>query len=272
MPGDACDGLDRLAEQIAVVQSCAPAERAHRGAQLGLHDRVDDHRRAALHPVDGEVQVLLRLDARVPDLDELLIGELRLEREDEARGGLARRVGDDVELDRCRRGGHRARDPSPRDRVDAGAGERDEVVRRELDLEAAPARADHDPLVVARGGVEVRRQALALADRADAAGHVAGGALRLCAVGHPGALPERLQVELRRDGDAGDRELAVDRDDERLEDAGRVDAELLCSFEPVRLSRRVVLVLVQRERDACPLGRCDCGRRRHTVQRSQPSR
>jgi len=33
-----------------------------------------------------------------------------------------------------------------------------------------------------------------------------------------GALAERLQVELGRDGNARDRELAVDRDDERLEE------------------------------------------------------
>ena len=41
------------------------------------------------------------LHARMPDLDEWLIRELRLEREDEPGRGLPRRVGDDVELD-CR--------------------------------------------------------------------------------------------------------------------------------------------------------------------------
>ena len=35
----------------------------------------------------------------MPDLLEGEVGELRLEREDESRGGLARRVGDDVQLD-----------------------------------------------------------------------------------------------------------------------------------------------------------------------------
>ena len=35
----------------------------------------------------------------MPDLLERKVGELRLQREHEARGGLARRVGDDVELD-----------------------------------------------------------------------------------------------------------------------------------------------------------------------------
>ena len=40
------------------------------------------------------------LDARVAHLLERLIGELRLEREHEPRRVLARRVGDDVELDR----------------------------------------------------------------------------------------------------------------------------------------------------------------------------
>ena len=44
--------------------------------------------------------VVLRLDARVTDLDEFLLRELRLERLDEARRSLAGGVGDDVELDR----------------------------------------------------------------------------------------------------------------------------------------------------------------------------
>ena len=99
MPGDARDRVDRLAEQVAVVELRAPAERAHRVAQLRLHERVDDDRRPALHPVDREVEVVLRLDARMADLDELLVGELRLERLDEARRGLAGGVGDDVQLD-----------------------------------------------------------------------------------------------------------------------------------------------------------------------------
>ena len=77
----------------------AAAERAHRLAQLGLDERVDDDRRPALHPVDRELQVGDRLDARMPDLEELLLRELRLERLHEALRRLAGRVGDDVELD-----------------------------------------------------------------------------------------------------------------------------------------------------------------------------
>ena len=48
----------------------------------------------------GDVQVLGALGARVPDLDERLVRELRLEREHEALRGLAGRVRHDVELDR----------------------------------------------------------------------------------------------------------------------------------------------------------------------------
>ncbi len=72
----------------------------------GFDERVDDDGGAALHPVDGELEVVLGLDARVADLDELLLGELRLERLHEPRGGLAGGVGDDVELDRWARRCH----------------------------------------------------------------------------------------------------------------------------------------------------------------------
>ncbi len=47
----------------------------------------------------GDVQVLDVLGARMPDLDEGLVGELRLEGEHEPLCGLAGRVRDDVELD-----------------------------------------------------------------------------------------------------------------------------------------------------------------------------
>ena len=94
------DRLDRMAEQVAVVELRPPAERAHRLAELRLDERVDDDRRTALHPVDGELEVGDRLDARVPDLEELLLRELRLERLHESLGGLAGRIGDHVQLDR----------------------------------------------------------------------------------------------------------------------------------------------------------------------------
>ena len=77
----------------------ATAQLPHRVAQPGLDERVDHHRRTASRLLDGDVEVLDVLDARMPDLDERLIRELRLEREDEPGRGLPRRVGDDVELD-----------------------------------------------------------------------------------------------------------------------------------------------------------------------------
>jgi hypothetical protein len=91
--------LDRVAEEVAVVQLRPAAEAAHLLAQLRLDERVDDDGGPAPHPFDGEPQVGDRLDARMADLLEVLIRELRLERGDEPRGGLAGRVGDDVQLD-----------------------------------------------------------------------------------------------------------------------------------------------------------------------------
>ena len=77
----------------------AAAEVPHRLAQLRLDDRVDDDRGPALRAVDDEPEVVHGLDARVPDLLERLLGELRLERGDEARRGFPGRVRDDVQLD-----------------------------------------------------------------------------------------------------------------------------------------------------------------------------
>ena len=78
----------------------AAAELAHRVPQLRRDQCVDHDRGPAARLPDRDAQVLDVLDARVPDLDERLIGELRLERDDEPLCGLARGVGDDVELDR----------------------------------------------------------------------------------------------------------------------------------------------------------------------------
>ena len=78
----------------------AAAELAHRVAELGRDERVDHDRGPPARLLDGDVQVLDVLDARVADLHERLVGELRLERDHEALRGLPGRVGDDVELDR----------------------------------------------------------------------------------------------------------------------------------------------------------------------------
>src|SRR6202008_1214444 len=53
----------------------------------------------ALHPGQRQVQVGDGLHARVADGHERLVRELRLPRRDDAGRRLARRVGDDVELD-----------------------------------------------------------------------------------------------------------------------------------------------------------------------------
>jgi len=51
--------------------------------------------------------------------------------------------------------------------ADPGVRERDEIARRELDLEPAAARRDEDRVVVERGLVDERRERPALAERAD---------------------------------------------------------------------------------------------------------
>ena len=88
--------------------------------------------------------------------------------------------------------------------------------RGELDLQAAPARADQDRLPAERGRVDRRRQAAPLAERADAPDDVTGRALGLALVGERRALADGPQVELpvRRHDEDGER--AVDRRDERL--------------------------------------------------------
>ena len=62
--------------------------------------RVDDDRRPPLRPLDRELEILDRLHARMADLLERLVGELRLERHHEPRRRLAGGVRDDVQLDR----------------------------------------------------------------------------------------------------------------------------------------------------------------------------
>ena len=103
LAGDPRHRVDGVAEQIAVVEPRAPAKNPHLLPELGLDERVDDDRRPPLGPLDGEPQVVDRLDTRVADLLELLVGELSLERVHEPRRRLAGGVGDDVELDRSLR-------------------------------------------------------------------------------------------------------------------------------------------------------------------------
>ena len=82
------------------MQPRAAAERAHLLAELRLDERVDDDRGPAPCATDDVLEVADALDHRVPDLLERLVGELRLERVHEPGRGLARGIGDDVQLDR----------------------------------------------------------------------------------------------------------------------------------------------------------------------------
>jgi hypothetical protein len=69
-----------------------------------MDERVDDHRRPALGAVEREVEVVNTLHPRVPDLLELLVRELGLQRVHEPGGGLAGGVRDHVQLDWRSRG------------------------------------------------------------------------------------------------------------------------------------------------------------------------
>ena len=89
-----------MAEQVAVVDACATTELSHRVPELGRDERVHHDRGPPSSLLHGDVEVVDVLDAGVPDLLERLIRELGLEREHEALRRLARRVRDDVELDR----------------------------------------------------------------------------------------------------------------------------------------------------------------------------
>ena len=88
-----------MPQQIAVVHAGAAAELAHCVSELGSDERVDHDRGASSRLLHGDVQILDVLGARMPYLDEGLVGELSLEREHESLSRLPGRVRDDVKLD-----------------------------------------------------------------------------------------------------------------------------------------------------------------------------
>ena len=101
------------------------------------------------------------------------------------------------------------------------AGGPHQVGGRELDLQPAAAAAAEDGRERERGGVDHHGQAPALAQRGDAARHVAGRPLGCGHVGHDRLLPvgrggEGLEVEVPGHRDHADRQRAVDLGDERL--------------------------------------------------------
>src|SRR5215211_6280565 len=73
LPRHAGDCVDRMPEQVAVVEAGTLAEVAHRFAHLLVDERVDDHRRPALRARDREPQVVDGVDPRMDDLLEALL-------------------------------------------------------------------------------------------------------------------------------------------------------------------------------------------------------
>jgi ABC-2 type transport system permease protein len=141
------------------------------------------------------------------------------------------------------------------DAGDGGARGAGQVGRGELDLEpAAPPAAEHggEPQ---RGGVDHHGQALALAERGDAARHVSGGALGRGHRGHRGPLAavrrgQGLEVELAVHRDHAHHQGAVNLGDQRLEHALGRHAQRLARFQAVGLVPAVMRVLVHGKGDA----------------------
>jgi hypothetical protein len=77
-----------MAEDIAVMHSRTAAKATHCIPELRVDERVHDHRRVSSRAPDSALEIVHRLSARVADLFELLVWELRFERLNEARSGL----------------------------------------------------------------------------------------------------------------------------------------------------------------------------------------
>ena len=96
--GDPRDGVDRVAEEVAVVQAVALAERPHLLPVARVDERVEHHGSAPAGPRRSELDVVGAQDPRMADDVEREVGELILDRLRELGRRLARRVRDDVEL------------------------------------------------------------------------------------------------------------------------------------------------------------------------------
>ena len=135
------------------------------------------------------------------------------------------------------------------------AGRLDQVCRGYLDLQPAlPGAAEHRA-VVQRGGVDHDGQPAAQPEWRDAAGYVAGRFFRLSRVGHRRLLAAgrgRQRLQVQRAGYRHDRdgERAVDVGDQSLENPPGRHAKRLAGFLAEGGMPRVVLVTVNRVRDA----------------------
>jgi hypothetical protein len=89
-----------MAEQIAVVNACAPAEAPHRIAHLQIDERVHDNGGVAARAADGTLEIVDGLRTWMSHLFELLLGKLSFERLHEASRRFTGGIRDDVKLDR----------------------------------------------------------------------------------------------------------------------------------------------------------------------------
>ncbi len=141
------------------------------------------------------------------------------------------------------------------DRCDTPSGQCQQICRREFDLEAPPTGTDEHRLPAQRAVVDDHRELALLAERTDAAHHVAGDPLRNLSIGHRNPLRsngvrEGLQIKLGAHRNHRHNVALVSQGDQRLEHPSRIGVKRFRSFLPVGRSCWIVVVLVESERGA----------------------
>ena len=99
MPDAVRDRVQGRAEHVERHQPVLAGQLDHRLAQPGIDQRVEDGGPPAGGGLERLAQLLARLDPGVAEELGLEIGELALRGPRHPRGGVAGRVGDDVDLE-----------------------------------------------------------------------------------------------------------------------------------------------------------------------------
>jgi len=146
---------------------------------------------------------------------------------------------------------------SASDRSRDRAGDRDQVGRRQLQVEAPAPTADEHGALLHGGLVQDRGQGALLTDGADPADDIARAAFGRSGIRHHHPLDaegvrQGLEVQLPVDGHDADGQPGPRVDEQGLEDARGVDAQRLGRLEPER-RRRVVVVGTHLVRHARPV-------------------